>query len=255
MSEEASNSFTETVTESFSSATSSFAESATATATATADNEEFVAPTISISMKTPLLYLGVLIITLILFSIYHRKSKIKKLKLLTSSSLFNSSYNDIDESIINESSLLKSTTPTIDSTPALLYNDLKNLNAHEKLLKVALVERATESMRRIIKLKETEPSIMLLYTRGLIGDESFKRFKLQAKLQDAEMMEIAKEAETYKQGWSRFVFANAQEVMMNQALRRRVNAVNTRKDITENLEIKGVESVLSDIQKRIVELK
>lgn len=253
MPEEASTSFRESVTKSFTSATSSFAESATASATA--DNEEFIAPIISISMKTPLLYLGILIFTLILFSIYHRKSKIKKLKQLTSSSLFISSYDKIGESIINESSLLKSTTPTIDSTPALLYNDLKNLNAHEKLLKVALVERATESMRRIIKLKETEPSIMLLYTRGLIGDESFKRFKLQAKLQDAEMMEIAKEAETYKQGWSRFVFANAQEVMMNQALRRRVNAVNIRKDITENLEVRGVESILSDIQKRIVELK
>lgn len=146
-------------------------------------------------------------------------------------------------------------TPTTDSTPALLYNDLKLLQSHDKMLKCSLVERAAESMRRIIKLKETEASVLLLYTRGLIGDESFKRFKLQAKLQDAEMMEVAKEAESYKQGWSRIIFANAQEVMMNQALRRRVAAVNTRKDVVENLEVKGVEAVVKDIQQRIVTLK
>ncbi|KAG0681032.1 translocation protein S66 [Pichia californica] len=254
MSEESATSttFFDTFTETFASATETV--TASATASAESDAENIAQPVISISMKTPLLYLGILIITLVLFSIYHRKNKIKSLQKLTSSSLFTSSYDKIDESLINENSFI-APTPTLDSTPALLYNDLKTLKVHEKLLKVALVERAAESLRRIIKQKETEPSIMLLYTRGLIGDESFKRFKLQAKLQDAEMLEIAKEAESFKPGWSRLVFANAQEVMMNQALRRRVNAVSTRKELTEKLDIKGVESVIKDIQKRIVELR
>ncbi|GAV28791.1 hypothetical protein PMKS-002267 [Pichia membranifaciens] len=228
MSEESvTSTFADTVTETITS-------SATATATATAgtDSGEFVPPiTVSISMKTPLL----------------------SLQKLTSSSLFKSAY-EVDESQITEYSLI-APTPTTDSTPALLYNDLKMLDGHEKLLKCSLVERAAESMRRIIKLKETEASVMLLYTRGLIGDESFKRFKLQAKLQDAEMMEVAKEAEGYKQGWSRIIFANAQEVMMNQALRRRVGAISTRKEVTENIEVKGVETVVKDIQQRIIKLK
>lgn len=249
MSEEsATSTFAETVTETFTSATAS------ATTTAGEDGTEFVPPiTVSISMKTPLLYLGVLIFTLVVFSIYHRRSKIRSLQKLTSSSLFKPAY-EVDESQLTEDSMI-APTPTTDSTPALLYNDLKLLQSHDKMLKCSLVERAAESMRRIIKLKETEASVLLLYTRGLIGDESFKRFKLQAKLQDAEMMEVAKEAESYKQGWSRIIFANAQEVMMNQALRRRVAAVNTRKDVVENLEVKGVEAVVKDIQQRIVALK
>lgn len=249
MSEEsATSTFAETVTETFTSATAS------ATTTAGEEGTEFVPPiTVSISMKTPLLYLGVLIFTLVVFSIYHRRSKIRSLQKLTSSSLFKPAY-EVDESQLTEDSMI-APTPTTDSTPALLYNDLKLLQSHDKMLKCSLVERAAESMRRIIKLKETEASVLLLYTRGLIGDESFKRFKLQAKLQDAEMMEVAKEAESYKQGWSRIIFANAQEVMMNQALRRRVAAVNTRKDVVENLEVKGVEAVVKDIQQRIVTLK
>lgn len=249
MSEEsATSTFAETVTETFTSATAS------ATTTAGEEGTEFVPPiTVSISMKTPLLYLGVLIFTLVVFSIYHRRSKIRSLQKLTSSSLFKPAY-EVDELQLTEDSMI-APTPTTDSTPALLYNDLKLLQSHDKMLKCSLVERAAESMRRIIKLKETEASVLLLYTRGLIGDESFKRFKLQAKLQDAEMMEVAKEAESYKQGWSRIIFANAQEVMMNQALRRRVAAVNTRKDVVENLEVKGVEAVVKDIQQRIVTLK
>lgn len=249
MSEEsATSTFAETVTETFTSATAS------ATTTAGEEGTEFVPPiTVSISMKTPLLYLGVLIFTLVVFSIYHRRSKIRSLQKLTSSSLFKPAY-EVDELQLTEDSMI-APTPTTDSTPALLYNDLKLLQSHDKMLKCSLVERAAESMRRIIKLKETEASVLLLYTRGLIGDESFKRFKLQAKLQDAEMMEVAKEAESYKQGWSRIIFANAQEVMMNQALRRRVAAVNTRKDVVENLEVKGVEAVVKDIQQRIVALK
>lgn len=250
MSEESvTSTIVETITETIKSSTT-----ASATATAGTDGGEFVPPiTVSISMKTPLLYLGVLIVTLVVFSIYHRHSKIRSLQKLTSSSLFKPAY-EVDESQITEYSLI-APTPTTDSTPALLYNDLKMLDGHDKLLKCSLVERAAESMRRIIKLKETEPSVMLLYTRGLIGDESFKRFKLQAKLQDAEMMEVAKEAEGYKQGWSRIIFANAQEVMMNQALRRRVGAINTRKEIAENIEIKGVEAVVKDIQQRVINLK
>jgi translocation protein SEC66 len=248
-----SDSFTSSITSEYSgSATSSFSSTATATATAGAgEGNEFIPP-VSISIKTPLLYLGILIITLVLFSIYHRRSKINKLQKLTSSSLFNPAY-EINESNIIET--IETFTPTPDSTQAIIYHDLKELNAHEKMLKTSLVIRAAESMRRIIKLKETEASIMILYTRGLIGDDSYKRFKMQSKLQDAEMMEIAKEAESIKQGWSRTIYMNAQEVMMNQALRRRVNAINDRIIKSSNLEVKNVEYLIDDIQKRVGALK
>lgn len=247
MSSESTTSFAESATETF----ETFTEYATATANATGNETTTENITKSISLATPLLYLGVLIFTLITFSIYHRRTKVHQLQKLTSSSLFNPEYEIKAEDVLSANI----DTPTIDSIPALIYSDLKELNAHEKMLKTSLVQRAAESMRRIIKLKETEPSIMILYTKGLIGDDSFKRYQMQVKLQDAEMMEIAKEAENYKQGWSRTIFPIAQEVMMNQALRRRINSINERKKIMENLTYKGVENVMDDIKARIDSIK
>lgn len=225
---------------------------ATENATGTAGSEnaqEFINQIPSISIKTPLIYLGVLIFTLIIFSIYYRRNKIKSLEKLTSESLFDPAFK-IDENISNISNI-----PTIDSISAIIFNDLTELKVHEKLLITSLIQRTAESIRRIVKLKEIEPSIMMLYSRGLIGDDSFKRFQLQSKLQDAEMKEIAQQAENYKQGLSRLIFPNAQEVMMNQAFRRRISAVDSRYQSMHDLEISGVENIIDDIQKRVVELK
>lgn len=237
------------VTETFASTAESTA-SATATASASAE-EEFIKNIPKISLKTPLLYLGILIFTLILFSIYHRRTKFNKLQKLTTSSLF---LTDL-ELPQDKQSEIENFTPTVDSISSILYTDLKNLESHEKMIKIALIQRCAESLRRIIKLKEIEQSIMILYTRGLIGDDSFKRFKLQSKLQELEMLEISKEAEGIKPGWSRTLFANSQEVMMNQALRRRISAINDRISGVNNLEIKGIESIVTDLQNRIDVLK
>ena len=235
---------TETIIETVTSTLADVTSAATATATATAE-DEFVPPVISISITTPLLYLGILVLTIIMFSVYHRRSKIQSLQKLSSDSLFFPTCDvETNQDLI-----------TPDSVPAVLYHDLKGIDAHEKMLKVALVNRAAESMRRIMKLKETEPSIMVLYTRGLIGDDSYKRYKIQAKLQDQEMMQVAQEAESFKQGWSRIIFANAQEVMMNLALRRRIAAIGERKETFDRLEVKGVEPILESIQKRVASFK
>lgn len=250
MSDTVSSTLTETLTATLS---ESFTASATVTAQATgnATTEETAQTFVSVSITTPLLYLGILIATLVVFSIYHRRSKIQSLQRLTSSSLFDSAYEITSDDVLR----LATETPTTDSTPAIMYADLKGLDVHEKMLKCALIARAAESMRRIIKLKEVEPSILMLYTRGLIGDDSYKRYQMQSKLQDAEMMEVSKETEKMKAGWGRIIFANAQEVMMNQALRRRIAAVDQRKDIVEKLTYKGVETVIDGLQARINVLK
>lgn len=136
-----------------------------------------------------------------------------------------------------------------------MFTDLQELEAHEKMLKVALVSRAAEALRRIVKLKETEQSVMMLYTRGLIGDDTFKRYQLQVKLQDAEMQDIAMNAEQMKQGWSKAIFASAQEVMMNQALRRRVGCIAERMELSDRLMIDGVEDIVKGIQTDVQRLK
>lgn len=235
----------ETVTETIITATNTATESATATATATAAAEEAADAIVRISIRTPIVYLTILVATLIIFSVFHRRSKINSLRSLTTESLFEPAYPATPNAPL----------PTPDSTPAVMYTDLTALAAHEKLLKTALVDRAAESLRRIVKLKETEQSVLMLYTRGLIGDDSFKRYQLQVKLQDAEMQEIAVAAESFKPGWSKSIFASAQEVMMNLALRRRVNCVSERAQLADTVLVTGVEEVVKGIQDTVQKYK
>lgn len=204
-----------------------------------------------ISVATPVVYFGILLALLVSFSVYHKRSKIQSMQKLTSTPLFFPSHNRDWE----QAEVMGTSTP--DSTPALMYNDLVELGAHDKMLKSALVMRASEAMRRLMKLKECEQGVNTLYTRGLIGDESFQHFKLQLKLQDAEMRDVVLTAERLHPTWgqSQLVIANAQEVTMNQALRRRVNAIDSRVDTVRRIAVKGVEPVLAQIQAEMDVLK
>lgn len=231
--------------ETFSATIASTATSSTASATATAAAEETAETIVKISIRTPIIYLTILVATLVIFSVFHRRSKVNSLRLLTTESLFEPAYPATPNVPL----------PTPDSTPAVLYTDLASLEAHEKLLKTALVDRAAESLRRIVKLKETEQSVLMLYTRGLIGDDSFKRYQLQVKLQDAEMQEIAMAAESFKQGWSKTIFASAQEVMMNLALRRRVAGATDRVSQANSFLVEGVEDIVKGIQDTVQKYK
>ncbi|ODV82754.1 hypothetical protein CANARDRAFT_10281 [[Candida] arabinofermentans NRRL YB-2248] len=159
----------------------------------------------AISIYTPIIYVAILLTTLIVFSISHRKKKFKKLTTLAP--IFSESY------------------------PKEIYLELKyqtDPKVNEKVLKAALIRRGAESLRRMIKLKETEPFVNALYQKGSIGDEVFERYKIQAKLQELEMQELAMEAEGIKKGWAQTFFPVCQEVTINEALRRRLNATEER---------------------------
>lgn len=203
-----------------------------------------------ISLTTPILYFSILVALLFSFSLIHRRAKISSMEQLTATPLFFPSHNREWE----QEAIL---SPTPDSTPAVIFQDVVQLTDDVAVRKAALLMRASESLRRLFKLKECEQGITNLYTRGLIGDESYQHFKLQLKLQDAEMKEIVMAAEQLAPKWgsSQLVIANAQETVMNLALRRRLDAFKTREGIFQDLHIKGVEAVLEPLQKRMETLK
>ncbi|CUM64757.1 uncharacterized protein PRCAT00002368001 [Priceomyces carsonii] len=167
---------------------------------------------IKISVFTPIIYVGVMLTAFIFFTIVYRRRKISHLTQV--------------EPIFKE------------NHPAALYNFLKeqykspdvgkDSKPHEKVMKAALLRRAVESVRRSLKLKENEPVFTKLYLEGLIGDDIFKQFEIEAKLQEYELKDIAQECETYKKGWAPQFFPVAQEICFNEALRRRLNAVDDR---------------------------
>ncbi|KAG2735661.1 hypothetical protein G9P44_001875 [Scheffersomyces stipitis] len=169
---------------------------------------------IRISVFTPLIYVAILLGVFIVFSIRYRRNRLNKLVSI--------------EPIFP------------DNQPAKIYESLKQSAAdpnvakenkpHDKVLKAALLRRGAEAIRRSMKLKENEPIFNKLYEDGLIGDDVYKQFQIQAKLQEIELKEIVQECETYKKGWVQTFFPTVQEICFNEALRRRLSAIDSRSE-------------------------
>lgn len=205
----------DSASESFSSASTASYASSDYTSTTTAGSSETGAefeeggkPVASnVSIVTPVVYVTVLLITFVIFSILYRRRELSKLQNMRP--VFN-------ENVSKE-----------------MYEELKaqdDPKVNDKVLKAALIRRGGEAIRRMFKLKETEPFVNQLYMKGYIGDDDHERFKIQSKLQELEMNELAQEAESYKKGWAQTFFPVCQESMLNEALRRRVNAFDDRKE-------------------------
>lgn len=161
----------------------------------------------NVSIYTPVTYIITLLVLLATFSSFYRKRKVNKLRSM--SSLFG------------------------ENIPKEMYLQLKaqeEPKVNEKLLKTALIRRGAEAVRRLFKLKECEPYMNILYLKGYIGDEDHERMKIQKKLIEVELSEVAMEAESYKKGWSQQLFPVCQETTMNEALRRRLNAIKSREE-------------------------
>lgn len=167
---------------------------------------------IKVSIVTPLIYLGIMISAFLIFSVVYRRRRVQKLTKV--------------EPIFG------------DNLPATLYGFLKqqyvdpNLSKenkpHEKVMKAALLRRAVEAIRRSLKLKENEAIFNKLYQDGLIGDEVFQQYAIQTKLQELELKEIVEETNVYKKNWAQTFFPVAQEICFNEALRRRLYAMDER---------------------------
>lgn len=176
--------------------------------------DETAEKVIKVSVLTPLIYVGAVMTCFVVFVVIHRRRKLAKLAHMEP--IFAENY------------------------PLLLYlflkqqytdpNVAKESKPHERVMKAALLRRGVEAIRRSLKLKEVEPSYNRLYQEGLIGDETFKNFQFQAKFQELEIKEIVQECELYKKGWVQQFFPVAQEICFNEALRRRLLAMDERSE-------------------------
>ncbi|ESX02863.1 hypothetical protein KL918_002362 [Ogataea parapolymorpha] len=171
----------------------------------------------SISIYIPIVYVVVLLTTLVLFSVAHRRKKLSK--LVSMKPIFKDNYQ------------------------REMYLQLKNQTepkVNDKVLKAALIRRGAEAIRRMIKLKEIQQYVNVLYQRGSIGDDVYESFKLQSKLQELELNELAMEAESFKKGWAQTFFPVCQEVTINEALRRRLSSLEPMKESLDHQWLKQV---------------
>lgn len=178
--------------------------------------EEKVQQQINISVFTPIIYLGLVLTCFIVFSVIYRRRKVNQLAKVVP--IFGENYNSEIYSFLKE----KYTDPNV----------AKEEKPHEKVMKAALLRKGVEAIRRSLRLKEAEPVYKHLYENGLIGDDIFQQFNIQVKFQELEIKEIVQDCEGYKKNWSQLFFKVAQEICFNEALRRRLNAMDNR---TEDL--------------------
>lgn len=206
------------------------------------DEEATESTQVKISIFTPLIYVAVLLSSFIAFSIIYRRRRVNKLAKV--------------EPIF------------ADNNPALLYAFLKEkytdpeatkeTKPHEKVMKAALLRRAVEAIRRSLKLKENEPIFTKLYQEGLIGEEVHTQFEIEAKMQEMEFQAIVQEVESFKKGWVSTFFPLAQEICFNEALRRRLNAMDDRSKSLATLweyYVEVSETALNEKQPKKVEQK
>lgn len=105
------------------------------------------------------------------------------------------------------------------------YYALKNLEKTppERLINAALIRWASESVRKLLKLKTNKEILSTLHQRGSIGDNTYTKFLAQEKQIELELNVIVQEANSIKPEWGNTIFQTAQEVALNQGLRKRLS--------------------------------
>ncbi|KAI0362228.1 hypothetical protein OH77DRAFT_1416451 [Trametes cingulata] len=97
--------------------------------------------------------------------------------------------------------------------------------ASENLLKAALVRRAMTDVTRIIRLREDKPALQNLLQKGSIGDDLWNSLLAAEKEMEAEILEVAAEANAYVEGWGSVIFQTATEMMHNEKMRALVEQI------------------------------
>lgn len=105
----------------------------------------------------------------------------------------------------------------------------QNPPAEDTLLKAALVLRATEGLRRLMKLKVSRMALNNLLNRGGVGDELIRKFGRLEKETELELMDIAKTANSLQPGWNQFIFQTCNEIIENEKIHSIID--NIPKDI------------------------
>lgn len=180
-----------------------------------AEPEEEAAKTVvKMSLATPLIYVAVMLTAFTAFSVYYKRHRLHK--LVSVEPIFGRNY------LLELYENLRSN-----------YQDKllpKDKRPPEKVVKAALLRRAVEAIRRSLKLKENEPVFTKLYQDGLIGDDVFKQFELQQKVQQLELKDIVEECQLFHKEWPALFFPVVQEICYNEALRRRLHVMDDRSE-------------------------
>ncbi|RIA83007.1 Pre protein translocase subunit Sec66-domain-containing protein [Glomus cerebriforme] len=119
---------------------------------------------------------------------------------------------------------------TLDTYISLLQADPP---ATELQLKSALLRRAMTDVERAMKLREDRPALHSLVQKGAVGDELWNSFLVaERELQD-DIMEVTREAETFKKDWGQTIFHTANEMVQHEKHRKIADQIKELKEKEE----------------------
>ncbi|KZT09421.1 uncharacterized protein LAESUDRAFT_646127 [Laetiporus sulphureus 93-53] len=105
--------------------------------------------------------------------------------------------------------------------------------ASDTLLKAALVRRAMTDVSRILRIREDKPALQVLLQKGSIGDDLWNSLLAAEKELEAEILEVAAEANTFVEGWGQIIFQTATEMLHNERMRALLEQLPTMRAAKE----------------------
>lgn len=145
----------------------------------------------ALSIFVPLGYIGFLVVGMVVFSRVYRRRTAQKL-------------------VADHTPWFPEGHPARDIYQTLVSADPA---PPEVVLKAALLNRAMDDVRRIIRLRDDKQALGTLLQKGSIGDETMARFSLAEKELEAEILDVVSEANTFKEGWGQLIFPTASEMV------------------------------------------
>lgn len=74
-------------------------------------------------------------------------------------------------------------------------------------------------VQRILRIREDKPALQNLLQKGSIGDDLFNSLLAAEKELEAEILEVAGEANSFVEGWGQLIFQTATEMLHNEKIR------------------------------------
>ncbi|KAK3178623.1 hypothetical protein OEA41_000760 [Lepraria neglecta] len=159
-----------------------------------------------IGLAVPFAYLGILVGSLATFSSLYRKRKAAK-----STSLEPWFGPHVQRNIYFSLLHLEPQPGQEKATPV-----------PDSILKAALLQRATEDIRRILAIRGAKQPLSQLLQGGSVGDELWQRFLRAEKGMEAELRDVVEEANALATNWGQTIFQSANEMVNNAAIRDKV---------------------------------
>ncbi|KAL8699079.1 MAG: hypothetical protein Q9201_006209 [Fulgogasparrea decipioides] len=165
-----------------------------------------------VSLTIPAAYLSVLVGSLATFSSLYRKRKAAQ------SAALEPWFGPHLQRDIYLSLLHLEPEPGKDKSPTV----------PDGVLKAALLQRATEDIKRILEIRNSKQALSNLLQRGSVGDDLWQRFLRAEKEIEAELRDVVQEANALQADWGQTIFQSANEIHHNAILREKLNAIQAQ---------------------------